>query len=669
MSVNYNQDQDTAFFNRMNSAIGPMWLKQGQYYSGINVTSRGGIIQTRPGFSTLFSLPEGTLQGITSFKPTGSNECLVFAVNGSIYVSEHPFDTYKKIEGIQFNESSRFVEFADCLQSSAYNDDGELQVLESPRRILVIQDGRTRPAYWDGGTARHLNPTPSYRFDETGEILTLPGRDETPIGLHMSWANDRLWVARGPNLFASDIGNPLKFTEQAYLAEGRKFTMPYDIVGMAQPASGQPLIVFTQSTMTFIKAYVSRDTWLSDPEFQQTQHGVGCVAPRSIINKLGLIWWMSSAGWTNLNYAMQSFNDSSQQILDREMDLYKRDMNHDRTGICAATYEDYTLISCPAGDKHNSETWVYDSNAIAPGWDGIWTGIRPVEWSGINIDGNERLFCVSKDQDGVNRLWEAFQESRTDNGQPITCYLQTRRYRWENNLRKRFRYFDAMISEVSGNVHIASWVGQNAGGMAKILEHKLMSETRALDATDSFSDTSPFVDLTKQRRFLKSINLPIQGDGFCNLETDASFGVDTSFWLFIAWSGQMAIEAIRVFCDEPKDDYFEGREEQPETEYTYVNYQGFSGLGDVPSKMLDEHTSTQTYSVTVDGSDFSAEASVISLISQAHAEETALAQAKLKLSNVLYITSNNEYLFNDGDIVLFNDGATAVYSTTNNISS
>jgi hypothetical protein len=98
----------------------------------------------------------------------------------------------------------------------------------------MMQDGVTRAAFWDGSISRHLNPTPSTLTDANGERLTQVGLDETFIGLWMKWSGNRLWVSRDGMLFASDIGNPLKFTEAQYLNEGRAFYLPGECTGMIE---------------------------------------------------------------------------------------------------------------------------------------------------------------------------------------------------------------------------------------------------------------------------------------------------------------------------------------------------------------------------------------------------------------------------------------------------
>jgi hypothetical protein len=54
------------------------------------------------------------------------------------------------------------------------------------------------------------------------------------MGGPMRWVGDRLWVARGAELFASDINNPISFLEDIYLATVRSFVLPSEITALAR---------------------------------------------------------------------------------------------------------------------------------------------------------------------------------------------------------------------------------------------------------------------------------------------------------------------------------------------------------------------------------------------------------------------------------------------------
>ena len=339
------------FPDGMDSGTNPALIGRTQYFQSMNTVNKGGLIQTRPGFRTVFGLPCNHTQGIRLFKPVDEPEYLVIAVDGKIYTSKAPFKEYQRLDGIQFDPRARFVVFSNTVQTSDYDEKGLLFFLDKPKNVLIMQDGFNRAAFWDGRTARHLNPTQSF------QELTVRGLDETPIGLWMEWAGNRLWVSRGNQVFASDFGNPLKFTETQYLAEGRSFYMPEEVTGMVQPTGDSELIVFGENTKTTLQANIQdRTQWLSTADFQETDFNIGCVAGKSIIKTFGQTWWFSKFGLVNQNVAVRLNEDSRFTPLDNQMSISKFNISKKQNVICGGVYENYILMSVPSGSKLNKHT-------------------------------------------------------------------------------------------------------------------------------------------------------------------------------------------------------------------------------------------------------------------------------------------------------------------------
>lgn len=626
------EEVQQAFTRRVESSINPSFMPEDASTWAVNVTFRGGTPQTRPGNASIFNFPCGQPQGMTMFRPTGGLLHMVVAVAGDVYVAPEPFDNYRKLENVRFYERSKFVAFADCLQSTTYDEAGVIQPLAVPRRVLVMQDGNTKPAFWDGGTDRHLDPTPSQVFDDdSGEIITQPGRDETRIGLWMAWAGNRLWVSRGPDIWASDIGNPLKFTETTYIAESRKFTMPENVTGMIQPSSGQPLIVFGENTLSFLRANVlDRTQWLDDPNFQQTEYGIGCVAPRSIINKLGLVWWYSPNGWTNLNFAMQSFNDSRVRYFDKQMGWSKRNLSVDKTGICAGETEDYTFISVPSGDKWNRHTWVWDDYQDNPGWDGVWMGNRPVQWAKGVVNGTERIFCLSYDNDGVNRVWEAMQPVRMDNQTPISCLLSTRYYNMGSGLNKRFSHAELFLREVSNDTELTAWATSPSGPAQKAMNVLLKAKRGQLSLDTTIGPSNPLQTLSRQFRELKSGELQ-QADaktyGVCTIENNRTPIIDKAFGMTLAWTGNLAIDLLRVYGIAGSDNRFVGACEGDDAEEYAIRVDGGAMGEDNPYPYYTSEQSLELGCSRGDGEPVSVTATAFSMVSQRDADRLAYLRA------------------------------------------
>jgi hypothetical protein len=444
----------------------------------------------------------------------------------------------------------------------------------------MMQDGCTRAASWDGGQATHINPTIS------GQEFTKEGLDGTVIGTWMAWAGNRLWVARDNEIFAGDFGNPLKFTETQYIAEGRAFYMPEEVTGMGVPsqaADRSPLIVFGQTTNTQIRSDIQdRSKWLDTPNFQVENNTIGCIAGKSITNSYGQMWWYSLSGWTSYNNTMQTLNDSKFRYMDNEMGVSKSNISPTTDCICAASFENYLLVSVPSGNLGNRHTWVYDQQTNSSGkasWNGYWTGIRPVEWWSGSIDGVERIFCLSQDYDGVNRVWEAFDPSRTDNGAPITCFAETKQHNFGNSGWKTSKYTKIHLDEVLGDLDFAAYTAGRKGGYKKVLDKRMIASCGPFSSDGTYcAETDQYQSWKPQSRVIKTQTNDREDDDCneCGVESEMPNHIDTSFGNLFLWSGRAAVRMYQILAmdaNTEREDW-QGKCEQDETGVNILTIQG-----------------------------------------------------------------------------------------------
>jgi hypothetical protein len=196
-------DFDTQFVRGAASNTDPGSLPVGSYWMTMNMLASGGLLSCRPGYRWVANLPIGKLQGTRIFQPRLGLEQILAAVDGVLYVADWPFADFRPISTIRFSPTASQIFWSgDCDQSAQRTDleafDSAIEVLSIPQRMLIMQDGITAPAYWDGGVGAHIRDYPY----------------QTPIGGPMCWVGDRLWVASGDTVYASDIANPLSFREQ-----------------------------------------------------------------------------------------------------------------------------------------------------------------------------------------------------------------------------------------------------------------------------------------------------------------------------------------------------------------------------------------------------------------------------------------------------------------------
>lgn len=544
-------DGADTFVLGMDSYTQPSKLENGEFAVGMNLICRGGIAQTRPGSVSLFTASEDdecNIQGLTFFRPSSGTPHLVFAIDGLVYVSAAPFTIFTQLSNIQFSPNSQFVAWASTVKTTYYDATGVQQFLDNPYSVLIMQDGATRAAYWDGSSSGHINPAPS------GQTTTLPDRDGTPVGLWMAWSNNRLWVSRKNQVFASDIGDPLKFTESQYLNEGRAFYLPGNCTGIIETADQQGIMCFTAETGTFLNSSIQdRTLWLTTPQFQKTVlPNVGCIAPRSLVEQYGLLWWFTPKGLINQDDALRLNITSRLNIQDNEMFQSKSNLSFELSGVCGAFVENFLFHAVPNGDSQNNRIHVLDQapfENFANSWASYWTGWRPVEFARGVVSSQERAFCISRDYDGITRVWELFRPEKTDNGMPITSFIATRQHFFGNRDWKRFRYAELEFVNISGPTAVMVAAGGTKGAYQTVMTKDINSINGQVYADSIYGENdASFYGSRPQSRVVRTEDGANPSD--CNaecVEYDQRGLIDKAFSLLVVWSGIAGLSAYRMF--------------------------------------------------------------------------------------------------------------------------
>lgn len=562
----------------MDSSLAPEQLLPGFYSRAMNIVNRGGIVQCRPGYRCISQLPDGLLQGGDVFRPKQGLVSILFGVAGNLYISDAPFREYRQVPGVSFSPTARQLYFKLVEQSVELNVDGSLTLI-SPKNLLVISDGGTSPAVVFDGT----------------RAAAQRGAGTIPLGGAMEWIADRLWVAQGARLFASDIANPISFTEDIYIATAKSFVLPSTITAMTKtPSTAQSfaqLLVFTENTTTIFQAGIrDRSQWAGTTDFQKEIFPkIGCVSQRSVVLQYGFLWWYSKQGLTNIDVAAQVFVTSSLDYADAEMQDSKARLSEDLAGIACTTYENYLLASVPHADKFNTHTWCLDSTVMigggqkVPAWNSFWTGTRPVSWISDNINGINRCLYFSVDYDGKNRLWEAFTPDRLDDGCSITWWVELASLNFGLPLKtKEFRYSELFSSELAGVVDIAVFWAGPARGKYKRIFTKRFNATRGTWRSDQrYTMEDKVFALKKQSRPIKTQDgraiIAEETLSSCDVEAPAEEFRDESFQLLIVGSGPGAIRGQVMYAEPPTntDDSGGGLPEcEDETEENFVRFDG-----------------------------------------------------------------------------------------------
>lgn len=441
--------------------------------------------------------------------------------------------------------------------------------LSSPSAVAGIQyRTATAVATVGAGMIQTLAITDSGAGYTSAPTVTFGGQKVgTPLGGPMAWSGDRLWVAQDNKVLASDISNPLAFSESLYASGGGYFAFTEPVTALAEiPAFADPnLAVFTRTTSSVLKSSIrDRSVWQDTPNFQSVMFpGVGCVGQRSIVAKFGELWWMCDGGFTNFNAASQAKITSYLAPQDSAMAVSKFNLWSELSGVAAAVFDNFMLVSVPYSSRFNTHTWVYDQSVVAPtpgntvaSWASYWTGTNPVQWATGPFNGVIRCAHISTDIDGNNRLWEAFVPERTDNDNPITCFLETRTHIDFGPLAtgldlKQFRFAEINLVDVMGDVDLTvSWAGVK-GKYHEIESYRLAATEGSITLNVPIGNA---VDTYRsQVRRLRTTEVTQNIDAECTaagVETECQPDwQDIGFSLLIEWRGQAAIRTYRIFVD------------------------------------------------------------------------------------------------------------------------
>jgi hypothetical protein len=563
-----SEKASAGWWDGMHSGFNPWLLLDTQYQVGVNITNRGGYLYTRPGYRVRLTLPSGNLQGIKIFKPTKdgavARQTIVFAVDGKVYYSPFPltqpanWESFR-LKNINFNASAKRIYWEIAEKNVIASSTGELSIIPT-YSVLMMQDGITAAAFWDGVENRHLN--------ENGA-----NSKETPIGTWMVWSGSRLWLARGSKILAGDLGDPLTFDERIAPTTSGDFTFSGEITGLARTIGdnrASNIVVFTlNDSAMLLTSITNRESWTSTQNFQTVLYpDLGCVAGKSIVNHAGLLWWVSPGGLVNTDSAAAAFLSSRIRYRDVEMARSKMNFAGDLSGICSASFENFLLVSTPSDDLLNAHTWAMDwaiANDIhregQPAWSSIWKGTRPVEWANDNIDGAKRIFFGSIDYQELNgsfnHIWEAFMDDHTDSYEQAGALVQNKIY-CEAEMKplgdgldmKRFRYLEADLVNIGGNVNFKASVAGTRGGYYTLM-NRIIIATINNSAGSNKLDTllGQGVSLRLQSRRVRSKEAPFDERVQNNVESIFQNTKDKMFSILFQWCGRCGIESYRFYLE------------------------------------------------------------------------------------------------------------------------
>lgn len=627
----------------VDSFSGPLYVNELQIRWAENAVNQGGFWQTRYGYKTRTIFDVGANLSVARgwweaagepivhpqmavrFRPTNGQQQLVFAISGSVFFSlinpDGSLQTPQWITSFQFNPNADQLVGCPCIQSATIIG-GLYKNNIAPRNLLIIQDGVSRAGIWDGMIGVHANPAKLITTDSEGGTLYPEAWNQTRIGLWMAWSGNRLWLSNGPNVYASDLNDPTHFTQELQLQSVPVFTFEDDVTGMVDRGTSgnnrSQVVVFTANTTETLWSGIQNRVpsefgpgWAYTPDFRsKIFESVGCVAGKSIIVHRGLLYWKSQGGIVLFD-STQTVN-SSQNLppIDQEMAYSKLRISPPADAAdltCAGRMGSYVWWSVPVGKAtngriYNGHTQVLDRQttvvrsvgisgafqAGTTGWQGIWTGIRPVQWANAHVGGREVTYALSMTSPGVVHIWQAFQANRADNGQRIPWFMETRVHPVQPTI---FEYatigsFRLLMDQILGNVDVVGyWRGLRGN------YHELLNASITATPGSIFTPQAQFTPMTfntgassfgLQSRVVNSKEFKGTVDGCQSQKVESwrSDATDAAFGLALRITGRAAITAYKIYAESvPQPSGGTG-----ESRNTGVNENGFNivDLGGCP---------------------------------------------------------------------------------------
>lgn len=531
----------------VNSFTHPSKLQNHEIQWGFNVITRKGRVGTRYGFRSIGSFVYfgGKAQGISFFTPNTGLTQLVVAVSGNVFVFPFPFTNYSYINTLSFNRNAPYVFFKSAVVSKTPSS------VVNPYQVLMLMDGYSRSAYMDGVISRHLDPTPDGFYTPTSI-----GSAETPVGEACEWAGGRLWVKRGPQIFASDIDDPLHFTENTYIGGGNSLQAIDGafITALKRTADSKQLIVFTDLNSTRIASNITtRSDWGNTPDFVSMLFpGVGCVGPKAVTDASGELAWMSHDGMRLYNAVGDSVRTAKNNVASREMERSWNVRSKKFLRNACADYRDgYTVIGMPCGDVSNRHMWVMDnsnndllSQELPYSWQGVWTGIRPVEIvTGVDNYGNVRTFCLSQDYDNAVRVWEMFRDDQIDGDCDIVCFFDSKGNVFDGESPvtfKKYLYSALYIEELRGRALMTTAFKNEFGCFQENGSWEICATQCHAPSTDC--EEGNLLVLDPQRRFIRTQN---SIDGCEKGGSPFRSQVGTYHTFRTSWVGRLGVRALK----------------------------------------------------------------------------------------------------------------------------
>ena len=475
------------FLGGRTQAVDAMLLDAAQYVEGINISSRGGLVHTRPSFA-IHSTVTANLPAITKFQGaalyhlSGDTDRVVFGADGHVYsirfdtlaVTDHGELLSATVDRFYFCQAERYmiVQDGDPLTSWA----------NANWPVILHED--TRIDQSDSGDATYYIADEDKRLPKGGPMAYGHGRLFVAVNYVYfggQWSSDlgRVGFVAGDLVLPYEIQSLLEFADVGYSLTGGRIKLPIEIgyihamtiqqnqmTGIGQG----PLIVMGDNGISAFQINADATVWGDMDLGAVLFRGPGCRSPHSLVHRNADMFYRSTDGIRSLQAAVrekQADALTNESLAAEIADLLNYDTFATLPLVSAACVNNRLFMTVKPESGVFKGLAVLDllpvnsvRGQLAPVWDGVWQGldfhqILSVEWEDAEV-----LCGFCKDESGTTKFFYLSETQYNDNGNtsPQVCRLytgyKTFKYVWSP---KTLQYLDLWVSDLKGDVEITAY--------------------------------------------------------------------------------------------------------------------------------------------------------------------------------------------------------------------
>lgn len=455
----------------------PSVLPDTQVHTASNTSFRGGYPHRRPtvkqvpythGTGMKDLMDTGKFQGAGSYVDLDGNAYIWLSVSG-------------RLARVSITEGDASMEEPNpAITNSSLRD--KAWFLQADQ-FLLVQDGQGPCTVYDGVST--YNTT-------SGQI---------PVGTRMAYGLGRIWISDGRDYVGGDLiySDPAKgassilyFTENTYLAEGGRFSIPAsdgDITGLAftavqDAASGEgSLMVFTAKGIYEFSAPVDRTTWrdLQAPVQTFSLLNFGGTSHEAIVPVNGDLFFRAEDGVRSFYFARRDFGTWGNTPVSREVgNILGKDSRRWLEYASGCLFDNRVLMTAmpertERGTIHHKLV-ILDFDLVSgmrgklpPAWEGEWEFADFSVLQVLTVDtlaGRRCILVVMNSTSEQIQLWELVKEDEPD--KPIedcSWTLDTKSYQFGDPMGlKRLKNLELWLDDVQQELTVDAYYKANNSG-------------------------------------------------------------------------------------------------------------------------------------------------------------------------------------------------------------